>query len=68
MTRLKRWFGRAWGWPSLRWTERGATPVGQVCAHCGKPFVADDQGVELDDSGPIHRYCVYGFMFGGDAA
>ena len=46
------------------WCDPGRSGV---CA-LRKAIVADDQGVELDDSGPIHRYCVYGFVFGRDAA
>ena len=68
MARLGKWFGRAWDWPSLRRTEHVATPVDQLCAHCGNPLLPDDQGVEIDDSGPIHRYCFYGFVFGRKAA
>ena len=68
MARLRKWFGKAWEWPSLRRTEHVTIPVGQPCAHCGRPLVEDDQGVEIDDSGPIHRHCFYGFVFGRDAA
>ena len=68
MARLKKWFGRAWGWPSLRRAEHVETPVGQICAHCGKPMLPGDQVVEIDGSGPIHRYCFYGFVFGREAA
>jgi hypothetical protein len=50
---------RARACPSPLWRER---PLGR------RHVRPDDQRIEIDDSGPIHRYCFYGFVFGRKAA
>lgn len=61
-----RWFfGEPWGAPALDDLERGATPVGSLCAHCRIGIAEGDQGyvmpcVSTDGVWPIpyHLDCL----------